>query len=507
MCSYHAYLFILLLAEIQLVGMKHFCGVCGASFPDSSASLALYEMLLQMQHRGQLSAGISVWKEHENFLLRTHKDLGLVNNVFRAEHKGKFNSIMEDYKSNKGIGHVRYATCGADDKEYAQPFERFHGLKNRWFCLAFNGNIANYAQIKSSLEESNYHFVRENDTEAIMLLLSRAMKQKKSIPEAFASLAHVLDGSYNISFLNAEGVLVGARDPLGIRPLCYAEKDGRVAFASESVALQSIGFDDSNIKDLPAGHMLIEDKGIGSFRIEEFAKSKKKAHCFFEWVYFAHAASKIEGKVVYEARHALGSELAKLEIQKIDKNCVVVAVPDSSTPAGNGFSEALGVPMKEGLIRNRYVGRTFIESKDRAERVKSKFTLIKEIFHNKRVFLVEDSIVRGTTLKGLVSFIKKHGSPKEIHVRISCPPITWPCFYGIDMSTKKELIAAEFNSNTEIIAKELGVDSLIYQTQEGLIKALKIPEKDLCLACINGKYPTPAGQSSAKKDNGNARKC
>ena len=488
---------------IPWVGMKHFCGICGASFPDCGAELALYQMLLQMQHRGQLSAGITVLKENEPFLLRTHKDLGLVNNVFHAEHKGKFSSIMQKFSSRKGIGHIRYATCGADDVEYAQPFEHFHGLKNRWFSLAFNGNIANYSKIKSALEEKNYHFVRENDTEAIMLLLSKSLKEKETILGAFSNLADILDGAYCLSFMNAEGTLVGARDPLGLRPLCYAEKDGKVAFASESIALQSIGFEE--IHDLEPGKMIIQEKD--SFRIEEFAKSEKRAHCFFEWVYFAHAASKIEGKIVYEVRYALGKELAKLEKQSIDKNCVVVAVPDSSTPSGNGFAEALGIPLREGLIRNRYVGRTFIEAKDRAERVKSKFSLIKEVFEGKKVFLIEDSIVRGTTLKSLVSFIKKFGSPKEIHVRVSCPPILSPCFYGIDMSTKKELIAAEMGADESAIAKELGVDSLSYQTIPGLIRALGLKEKDLCLACLNGNYPTEAGKENALNDSGTGRKC
>jgi amidophosphoribosyltransferase len=486
------------------MGIKHFCGICGYYSPDFNAQTALYQMLLQLQHRGQLSAGVTVLKEDNPFLLKTHKNIGLVNSVFRAERSDKFGLIMDELKSTKGIGHVRYATCGADDIEYAQPFEHFHGLKNRWFCLSFNGNIANYERIRTSLEEKNYHFVRENDTEAIMLLLSKALKEKNSVVEAFSSLSNTLDGSYNIAFMNAEGTLVGARDPLGLRPMCYAERDGRVAFASESVALQSIGFDIDEIKPLEPGKLIIHEKNK-PFRIEEFSKSAKKAHCFFEWVYFAHAASKIEGKVVYQARNDLGKELAKLETEKIDSDSVVVAVPDSSTPAGNGFAEELGIPLREGLIRNRYVGRTFIESKDRSERVKSKFTLIKEIFEGKKVFLVEDSIVRGTTLKNLVSFIRKYGSPKEVHVRVSCPPILWPCFYGIDMSTKSELIAV--NKKIDEIAEEIGADTLIYQNIPGLISAIGLEEKDLCLACLNGEYPTKSGKENADKDEGKGRKC
>lgn len=481
--------------------LKHFCGICGIYSPEKKVAPYLYQMLLQLQHRGQLSAGVTVYKENEPFILKTHKGLGLVNNIFRAEHNGKFDAIIEKLSSQKGIGHVRYATCGADDLEYAQPFDHFHGLKNRWFALSFNGNIANFDSVRATLEKKNYHFVRENDTEAIMLLLSKALKEKKSIPQAFTQLSTLLDGSYNIAFLNAEGTLVGARDPLGIRPMCYATREKEIAFASESVALHSIGFE--SVQDLPPGKMIIHDKS--GFRIEEFAKSEKKAHCFFEWVYFAHAASKIEGRVVYEVRNSLGKELAKLETVNIDPDCVVVAVPDSSTPAGNGFAEALGVPLREGLIRNRYVGRTFIESRDRADKVKSKFSLIKEVFEGKKVFLVEDSVVRGTTLKNLICFIRKYGNPKEIHVRVSCPPIMWPCFYGIDMSTRAELIATQ--KSVDEIAKDIGTDTLIYQSIEGLVRAIGIKENDLCLACINGMYPTRAGEENSKKDSGIGRKC
>jgi len=472
---------------------KHKCGVCGCSLADSQ--IALYKMLLQMQHRGQLSAGITTLKADHDFLLQTHKDLGVVNRVFRAEHKEKFAAVMERMKSNMGIGHVRYSTCGCDDREYAQPFEHFHGKRNRWFSLAFNGNIANYPTLVKEMEKENYHFVRKTDTEILILLLAKFVKKTNTLTESFSKLSEYLDGSYNIAFIDAEGTLVAARDPLGIRPLCYAEEDGKFAFASESVALQSIGFND--IKDLDPGKIIIHKNG--ETKIETFAKSEKKAHCFFEWVYFAHAASKIEGRVVYNVRYNLGKELAKEEKEKIDENCVVVAVPDSSTPCGNGFAHELGLKNMEGLIRNRYVGRTFIESKDRAEKVKSKFMIIKEVFEGKKVFLIEDSIVRGTTLKGLVSLIKKYGNPKEIHIRVSCPPIKFPCFYGIDMSTKKELIAA--SKNEAEITKELGANSVRYQTITGLVSALGINEKDLCLACLDGEYPTVAGKARADEED------
>jgi amidophosphoribosyltransferase len=466
--------------------MNENCGICGCSKTNSQETI--YKMLLQLQHRGQLSAGITAFQPKNHLLLRTYKNLGLVNDVFKTGDKNKFNSIMERFSTNKAIGHVRYSTCGVDDKTYAQPFEHIHGKKNRWFSISFNGNIANYVELKNDLEKNNYHLIRKTDTEVLLLLLAKSLKSGETITDAFSDLSKKLDGSYNLALINAEGALVAARDPLGMKPLCYAEKDGEFAFASESVALQVAGF--HKVKDLEQGKILIHKKG--ELRIEEFAKSEKKAHCFFEWVYFAHAASKIEDKIVYEVRNKLGKELAKLETENLADDCVVIPVPDSSTPAGNGFAEALRLPLREGLIRNRYIGRTFIESKDRADRVKSKFTLIKEIFKNKKVFLIEDSIVRGTTLKTLVAFIKKHGEPKEIHVRVSSPPIMCPCFYGIDMSTRKELIASD---KTEAeIAKELGVNSVKYQSINGLVNALGLPKKDICLACINGEYPTQTGE-------------
>jgi len=469
--------------------VKEECGICGISCSEGGET-KLYKMLVQLQHRGQLSAGVTVYNPKESKILKTYKDLGLVNNVFRTHHLGKFVSLMNNLNTKIGIGHVRYATSGADDVDYAQPFERVHGKKEKWFSIAYNGNLTNYQQLKNSLERSGYHMIRETDTEILLHLIAKALKEdeRRDYKEVFEEVSKELDGAYSLAFINAEGTLVALRDPLGMKPLCYGEKDGDFAFASESVALESIGFED--IKDLPPGHLLIHKNGVT--QIQKYCNSEKHAHCFFEWVYFAHPASKIEKELVYSSRRKLGKELAKIETQKIDENCIVIAVPDSSTPAGTGFAEAMKLPLQEGLIRNRYIGRTFIESTDRGNRVRDKFTVLKDVFENKKVFLVEDSIVRGTTLKNLIIFIRKVGNPKEIHVRVSCPPIMWPCFYGIDMSSKKELIAVR--KSEEQIAKEINADSVIYQSVEGLVHAIGLDEKDFCLACITGKYPTPIGQ-------------
>ena len=473
--------------------MHEECGICGA-YLKKNVEIELYKMLIQMQHRGQLSAGITTYQPNENLILRTHKDIGFVNNVFRTEHKEKFNSIMQKMTSTKGIGHVRYATCGGDDETYAQPFEHLHGKKNRWFSMSFNGNIANYEHLKKELEANNYHLMRKTDTEAILLLIAKELKDNKTITDALKKLSEKIDGAYNLAIINAEGTIVAARDPLGMKPLCYAAKDGEIAFASESVALENIGFE--NPIDIKAGEALVIEKD--SYKLVQYTQSPKRAHCFFEWVYFAHPASTIEKRLVYDVRYSLGKELAKGEKEKITPDSVVVSVPDSSTPAGHGFSEVINVPVQEGLIRNRYVGRTFIQATNRGEKVKEKFMLIRQIFEGKKVFLIEDSIVRGTTLKNIVNYIQKYGHPKEIHVRVSCPKIISPCYYGIDMSTRKELIGA--NKSEEEIAKEIGANTVRYQTMEGLLNAIGIDKNELCLACINGEYPTKWGTKNSKED-------
>jgi len=485
--------------------MNHKCGICGVS-AKGDAGVFLYKMLVQLQHRGQLSAGITTFHPNEPQRLNTYRQLGTVNTAFHSENKEKFIQIMKKHSSSDGIGHVRYATSGPDDVSYAQPFERTHGNKNKWFSFCFNGNISNYADLKINLERENYHLVRDTDTEVIMHLFSKAIKESSSYKEIFKTVSDHLDGAYNIAFIDANGTLVAARDPLGFHPLCYSIRGNDFAFASESIALESIGF--TNIIDLEPGQMIIKENGV--IRLERFAVSQKKAHCFFEWVYFANPASILDSTLVYKARHCLGKELAYIETQEISSDCIVVPVPDSSRPAGEGFAEVLKLPCVEGLIRNRYVGRTFIESKDRAQKVRDKFTVIRQVIEGKRVFLVDDSIVRGTTMKSMIDYIRTHGNPKEIHVRVSAPPIKWPCFYGIDMSSKNELAAAKYGgSDKEIIEGvrlEIGADSLIYQNEDKLVRGICLPKESLCLACINGEYPTKMGEQLRLFD-GECRAC
>jgi amidophosphoribosyltransferase len=483
--------------------MNEECGVC--AFFGNNAEKKIYLMLVQLQHRGQLSAGMTTFNPNEKHLLKTHKGLGLVNSAFKAYDESKFYELMKKHHSTKGLGHVRYSTAGQDDLEFTQPFERDHGRKKKWFSFAFNGNIVNYLELKKDLEENGYHLKRESDTEIIQHLISRFLKEEpNNLENVFRNIAEKIDGSYSIVFINAEGTIVALRDPLGIKPLCYSQENNEIGVASESVALNNIGF--KKIKEVQPGTMLIINNNL---EIKNYFLSEKKAFCMFEWVYFAHAASEIEGKLVYNVRYNLGKELAKLEKQVIDKNCVVVPVPDSSKPAGDGFAEGLNLPSKEGLIRNRYLGRTFIETKNRGDKVRQKFSIAREVFENKKVFLVDDSIVRGNTMKNLIEYIKEYGKPKEIHVRISCPEVMFPCFYGVDMGSKKEFIAnnkLERQKRIEKIRKEIGVDSLEFQTIQNLVKVIGLEKNDLCLACLNGCYPTKKG-NELKNFNGNGRAC
>jgi amidophosphoribosyltransferase len=305
-------------------------------------------------------------------------------------------------------------------------------------------------------------------------------------------------------FLDALGNMMVARDPLGIKPLSYAVEGPLFAAASESVALLNIGFAAESIKSVPPGHaVIIAD---GRLEIQPFARPSRSAHCFFEWIYFANVASTLDGRSVYLTRKALGEELACLETVPIDKSTVVVPVPDTSKAAADAMAYALRVPCVEGLIRNRYSGRTFIEGGgDRKRKAETKYTPLREVLEGKRVLLVEDSIVRATTLQVLLQRIRQLGQPREIHVRVACPPIISPCFYGIDMSTIGELFAPKFVGNKLLtpeiearMAAQLGADSLRYLPVDAIARAIGMPDDRLCRACITGKYPTPCGQRLAR---------
>jgi amidophosphoribosyltransferase len=495
------------------------CGIAAVYIKENGetankALFYLYKLLLNLQNRGQLSAGITTFNAHREQLLDTYSDLGPVNEVFRTSSKLKSMQIFKRYAGNKGIGHVRYATSGTEEKNYAQPFERHHGKKWKWFSFCFNGNLANYMELKENVKKFGYYMIHQTDTEIIMHYLSKqlAPKEKPNLVKVFSNLAEKFDGCYNIAFINADGDIIVARDPYGFRPLVYGSQNGVFMAASESNALINCGI--TNYKSLEPGHLIWIKNG--SLKIHKFAETKRKSHCMFEWVYFSNVSSVNDGRSVYLSRTQLGRELAKLETEKITKDHIVIPVPDTAKAAGDAMAYALGIPSKEGLIRNRFVGRTFIEGSKRDDRVQNKYTVLKEVVKGKKIILVDDSIVRGSTTSQIISYLKNVGGAKEVHVRVSCPPIRGPCFYGIDMSTVSELLVPRYEKKPvpgEIsketcakIAKEMGADSLIYQTVEGLVRSIGYPKNKLCTACITGDYPTVWGKKLIKKAWDNFRK-
>ncbi|MEM9703035.1 MAG: amidophosphoribosyltransferase, partial [Planctomycetota bacterium] len=417
-------------------------------FPQGESSRFIPRMLLDMQNRGQLAAGMASYRPGESELLKIHKDVGTVTEVFQLSHQARAKELMQDNLGPAAIGHVRYATSGADDRCNAQPFERPHIELRKWFALAFNGQIANHALLREEiLNEDDFHLARDTDTEVIMHLLSRARsgERRASMLDMLAGLREKLDGAWNIAYLGASGEMFVARDPLGLKPLCYALDGTFFAAASESVALSNMGFRDEDIRSLEPGMAILIEGG--RFRIARFAEASRKAHCFFEWIYFANVASNLDDRSVYLARKRLGEELARSETLDFDRGAgdtIVVPVPDTAKASADGMAYALDLPCQEGLFRNRYVGRTFIEGSDRANKARMKYTPVREVLEGKRVLLVEDTIVRSTTMRALVGQLRERGGVKEIHVRVACPPIVSPCFYGIDFATKGQLFAAKY---------------------------------------------------------------
>ena len=498
----------------------HECGIAAVSHLDlepaslmvpggdpTQTSRLIPGMLLDMQNRGQLAAGFTTYNPHRRQIIDTHKDVGGVAEVFRMNDPDNYRDLMSEYAGYAAIGHVRYATCGRNDRSYAQPFERHHIARSKWFSFAFNGQLANYLELREEiLQTTDFHLARETDTEVLNHLISQELSDKPGIShiELLKSLARRLDGSWNLVYLNANGEMFVSRDPRGIRPLCYALEGNLFAAASESVALTHLGFSEESIHDVPPGHaVLVEKDGI---RLEQFAPSPGKSHCFFEWIYFANAASQFDGAGVYLSRKRLGEELAHRETVTIDEDTIVVPVPDTAKAAADSMAFELKVPSLEGLIRNRYIGRTFIEGSNRADKVRMKYTPLPEIMEGKRVLLVDDSIVRATTLKELLRLLRDRGKAKEIHVRIACPPIIAPCFYGIDMSTISELFAPSIMRGTVITPEEeqemadlIGADSLRYLPVESLAKCVGLPRANLCQACVDTIYPTPAGEELYRK--------
>jgi amidophosphoribosyltransferase len=513
--------------------LHHECGIAAIyHLPGAASDLAplqgpehvsrlMPRLLLDLQNRGQLAAGLASFSPKREKLLDTYKQIGTVIEAFRLNHQGKYDNIMQEYAGRAAIGHVRYATCGATDRSYAQPFERRHGCKWKWFAFAFNGQLANFAELRDELlTRTDYHLTRNCDTEIIEHYLghelSLCVDDRPDLVDVFRNLSRKFDGAYNLVFLNAMGDMVVLRDPNGFRPLCYARDGNLFAAASESVALFNLGFKD--VRSMEPGEIIVVQDG--QIRRDRIAERRTPSHCFFEWIYFANVASTLDERSVYLTRSALGQELARHELQTqkvpLDGDTIVVPVPDTGKAAADAMAFTLGVPSVEGLIRNRYIGRTFIEGQNRAERVQLKYTPLPEVLRGKRVLLIEDTIVRSTTMKALLHDLRERGGAREIHVRIACPPIIAPCFYGIDMSTVRELFAPRFmhgarltEAEQEAMAAELGADSLFYLPLEAVARCIGLDANRLCRGCITGKYPTPTGeklyQLSLINRNGSAK--
>jgi amidophosphoribosyltransferase len=447
--------------------MHESCGVFGVYAPGINVAQTTFFALFALQHRGQESAGIAVTDGNG---IKIHTRMGLVSQAFTETDL----TLLQGYIS---IGHNRYSTTGSNRPTNAQPImAKSEGLA---IALAHNGNIINSKLLRDELQERGYQFNASSDSEVIanLILASPGQNWQEKIEHAM----YRLQGAYSLVILT-ENKLIGVRDPFGVRPLCLGTIDGGWCIASESCALDHIGA--QFIREIDPGEILVIDShGVQSFKKE----NDRKALCIFEYIYFARPDSIIQGKLLYPAREAMGRILA--EEYPVDAD-FVMGVPDSATAAGIGYSNASGIPYCECLLKNRYVGRTFIEPEQRIRElgVQLKFNPLSRIITGKRLVVVDDSIVRGTTTPRVVSLLRKAGAA-EVHLRICAPPIRYPCFFGVDMATKWELIAAR--KTVPEIREHLGADSLGYLSVDGLIRAVDLPRDIFCLACFTGAYPIP----------------
>ncbi|MBD3353245.1 MAG: amidophosphoribosyltransferase [Candidatus Lokiarchaeota archaeon] len=461
------------------------CGVFGILAHDvrQQVSQLVYHGLMALQHRGQEAAGLSIVNGKRKIF--THKGHGLVFQVLTPE-------VIRQYWGNVSIGHVRYGTAGSSSIKNAQP--HYFTSTNLSFSLAFNGNIANYCDLKEQLISRGRVFTTNSDTEVIANILASLYLEQHDWTYALRKITEYLDGSYSLILLTKNSEIYALRDPLGIKPLCYGKLNDHCdydIFASESCAIDSIG--GKFVDDLKPGE-IIKTSINEQLHSEYIVPSQKRALCMFEFVYFARPDSIIDGVSVAQARTRLGKNLAK-SCPVDSSNAVVVPVPDSGRSGSIGFAEESGIPYKEGLMKNRYVWRTFIMpgQQRRNTMVRQKLNPIKSAINGKEVVLIDDSIVRGTTTRFIVKLLKEAGATK-VHVRITCPEVREPCFMGVDFPTKNELIVGKeelLNNDNyiETVREHIGADSLGYQTIDGLVQAIGLPRNELCLACLNGDYP------------------
>ena len=463
--------------------VKEECAVFGV-YGNESAAQITYLGLYSLQHRGQESSGI-ISSDGER--VYEHKDMGLVSKVFPER-------VVDRLRGDMAIGHNRYSTTGLTHYANIQPL--LVDCKVGKIAVSHNGNLVNAVQLRTAMEEEGSIFRSTMDSEVVLHLIARS--KKGSLEEMIAEALGRVEGAYSFVFMTKKQ-LIAARDPHGFRPLCMGKLDDAWVFSSESCAFDLIGA--TYIREVEPGEMCIAGPdGMKSIRFAE--QAKPLSQCIFEFIYFSRPDSKVFGENVDKVRRELGRKLAEESSTEAD---IVIAVPDSSNTIALGFAEASKIPFELGLIRNHYVGRTFIQPRQRTRDwdVRIKFNPVRGVLKGKRVVVVDDSIVRGSTMKKLVNLIRQAGA-SEVHLRIGSPPITHSCYYGIDTPTRGELIASK--SDVGEIEKFLGVESLHYLSLEGLLSCVSNPE-DFCVACFDGCYPVERAGEYAKDVFEDASAC
>ncbi len=460
-------------------GLHEECGVFGISSDGSiSPAYACYNGLLALQHRGQESCGISVC---DDGVIDYYKNMGLVTEVFN-------NSILDSLKGQMGIAHVRYSTAGASVPENAQPLVMRY--KKGTLSVAHNGNLTNAVEIRRDLEKHGAIFQTTIDSEVICYLIARARLKCHSVEDAVAETMKKIEGAYSLLVMSPQK-LIAARDPHGFRPLCMGKHNNSYVFASESAALDACGA--RFIRDVEPGEIIVVKDGDYQC-IKPDLGEKKKSLCIFEYIYFARSDSFIDGVSVYEARKQAGRILARTFPVEAD---MVIGVPESGIDAAIGYAEESGIPYEKAIVKNSYIGRTFIKPSqtERMKSVRIKLNPIGNMVKDKRVVMIDDSIVRGTTVDRIVTMLREAGA-KEVHMRISSPPFMWPCYYGTDIPSRGELIAC--NHTIEEITRLSGADSLGYLPVETLHEMLNFAPVGFCDGCFTGNYPASTTKVTLK---------
>jgi amidophosphoribosyltransferase len=453
---------------------KEECGLVGVWAPGDDVARLTYFGLFAQQHLGQESAGIAVSDRH-NILV--YKDLGLVSQVFTE-------ATLTTLHGDLAIGHTRYSTTGSTTWENAQPVFKTDGAHS--LALGHNGNLVNTADMAAAL---GGHGAATTDSDLVTTMLANEMVVTGGLEEAAMRVLPTLQGAFCFVFLDERSVYA-ARDPHGVRPLSIGRLPNGFVVASETCALDIVGA--TFVRDVEPGELIrIDDRGLHSVR---FAESPKRSLCIFETVYLARPDSRLAGRSVHESRREMGRILAREHPVEAD---MVTAVPTTGHSAAQGYSELSGIPYGDGLYKNQYVGRTFIQPNQslRDRGVKLKLNPLTESIRGKRLVVIDDSIVRGTTQKQVVAALREAGAT-EVHIRITCPPVLWPCFYGIDFPTRQELIAADLT--VEQIRDYVGADSLGYLSIDGMVEAAGGEKSSFCRACFDGEYPIPVPEGAGK---------